>query len=647
MTGVSEPADRVQLRLGFTGPDATCVLGIHLQGLTIVVDCWEGRFDDAWRYLLDAGITATLEEERGIVFPLRDLPLLVRLPERVELHPMGPAEVLVRLAIRRPGEPPATVSTTATGTLCLAYWEGEHRVEMPLPPEAATAMLAADLPFVATAEAWAVLDGPNQIPLLAGKATFNFDGYIEITTHTPQVVERSDLPGLFRLGDTRFGMSTSYSGWIDKTPGFDWTGRKPPDMSVPRVVPVPVPVGETVRRDTESTVEALARMRAAVVALPSGRGRRIVALTALESIDGWPALIVCPPWGVLVWQQLLTAFGRSVSLFDDRADARIVTYLDLARGARTSVYGTIVFDDLAGDDARDPRALTALRGLDALSDAYRLGVTSTWPEDPVDACRLLDVVRPGEFSLDTIPFEHRYPVDPERRFSEHAHPYVVRSEASTAATPPVASTNVRLVHVDDEFHKAYAKLCQQTGPLDRERLDAACELVRAGQSGRTGPKIAAAVDVMRSTIGDGRRGVVVTRSSKVALMVAVSLSPATVTTVHDGGDVEAAYRAGAEVVVVHWSEDLPNVGSADDICVVDMPWSSATLARAVSGGKRTQRLFVLHAPGTLDDRVAMWSARNWERGVGERLGTPGDEAAAWFLMRRWPVVDGAADRPFS
>src|SRR5690606_23383543 len=105
-----------------------------------------------------------------------------------------------------------------------------------------------------------------------------------------------------------------------------------------------------------------------------------------------------------------------------------------------------------GPDAARAIADGAMGRLGALADAARIGVTDTWPEDPEEACRLANCVRPGEFDLGDHPLAWRYPLRPGVRAAEHLRAWMVApTDNETLEGVPVGefrNSQVRLAPLD-------------------------------------------------------------------------------------------------------------------------------------------------------------------------------------------------------
>ena len=71
--------------------------------------------------------------------------------------------------------------------------------------------------------------------------------------------------------------------------------------------------------------------------------------------------------------------------------------------------------------------------------------------------------------------------------------------------------------------------------------------------------------------------------------------------------------------------------------VCDYPWSFADLDNSIGSpaGRGPSLVSVLHSPGTVDDRIAMYAARQAERDPsGTSDSSPGEDTARWLLRPR-------------
>jgi hypothetical protein len=632
----------MQLRLGFGVPDVPVELALHLVGLTVVVDLWQGRFDEAWAYLINAGVDVRMEDGRGITFPIGEMAKLAGLPAQVRVSARGALEGLYGIATSGDGLP-ATVHVVDTpgpdglpvGQLWASWYSPHGRHQQALDDTAATALLASELPFVASSEAWERLESMAGFPLVVGRARLNHDGYIEISTSKPQLAESAPIPGLFRIDDTHFGVARAYAGDLSRLRGFVWDGPAPRRArSVAARPPESFELSGHHRADLDELVGALDAWGARIICWDRGLGRRIMALAAIEALDAWPALVVAAPWDVWVWQRHFDLTGRQLSFGAGRGDAQLVTYLDLARGASTEAFEALILDDLSGADAATPAARAALAGLGAVADAYRIGVCSTWPEDPEEACELLELLRPGEFHMRGMPLSQRYPLRPVHRAEEHAAVYLSRRTAADADTDArrFPRSEVRVVMPSRAQRQAF-----EDRPADsdlRELLGRTCEILAAGTGGSVSPKVAAAVQLARDGVAAGRSVAVACASSRAASLIRAAVSPLPVRLV-DGTDPNPPVP-GEICVVVRRRSAVP-LGSFDWVVFCEWPWSTETIELSVgSAGSGPERVVVLHSPGTVDDRLAMYAARRGEHGgLSDCFAPPQDADLPYLLATRW------------
>lgn len=630
MTRQEEPrTPAVQLRIDFPQPVTPVTLGLALRGLTVEAGVWDGSVEDACTMLRSCGVSLRIEPDRGVVFPLVDLGRLAETPENMRIEALGSIAPLVHYALCAP-EAPATV--TVHEGLRLSWYDGSNRMEEVLDEAAAAALPASELPFVATEEAWERLERLAGIPLLLGRAQVNHDGFIEIATTKPQHLEAAPLSGLFRIDATHYGLSLAYAQEIQSINAIEWTGPRPKPVRTPQIPQrLEGLLSSHLREDLPVLLHRLAVVRGQVLAYPSGMGRRILALSALEALGSFPALVVTPPWSLWVWQRNAELMGREVSLTRSDADIRLITYLDLAHKARFDAFEAVIYDDLSGPDASVPRARRAMAGL-GVFDAYRIGICSSWPQDPEDACALLDLVRPGEFDLLDHPLSQRYPLRPVQRAEEHATAYLLRRPPVTSSEGPTRRSEVHLVSPTHDQVRALAELERTSAP--RRRLLEAGDIISAGTSSSLSPKIAAVVELARDAYVARRRLAVVTRSKRAATLLRASLaawSPKVV-------DEMAQTSDFGPMTVVLWQRSLCDLRGFDEVVFLDYPWSTAVIDTAVGHASvdlGPRRVVVLHSPGTIDDRLAAYAARRGELDRDDPSSPPTDDELEYLLARRW------------
>lgn len=631
----------VQLRIGFSPPTRPITLHLALSGLSILAEAIHGTYDEIFHYLSAAGIVATADAIRGISFPVSSLPRLADLPDQVNVAPETALRPLYLMCVHpSANNKPASLSLGFAGDLRLSWFDGQHNWDEELLPTVAVALLNSELPFVATIEAWDVLKSSCRLPVLAGRARVNLDRFIEITAPvSPQLLESAPLPGLFRIDDTHFGIALPYASAIDTNPGFVWEGHKPVlERSPARLPELPIPLSSHASSDLRNIVDQLAAYRAQAVVWESGLGRRIFALAAVEALDAWPLLIVTPPSGVWMWQRHLDLLGRTHSLTHDRSDALIVTYLDLAKRKSTPSPQAIIFDELVSSEAGSPSVRTALRRLDGLPDAYRLGCDSRWPTDLMEAVNIMSVLRPGEFRSD-VPLVQRYPLHTEQRAGEHVEAYVSRraqADPDSQSSMPFRRSSVVNLRPSEAQVSAFSDAAARSRSLNPTGvLSEVLEIVSAGPAHSISPKVAAAAGRAKEAAKAGRTVAVLTRHRRTAMLIKASLRPLPVTT-FDASEGDVSTDSG--VAVVLYETQIPNLRAFDEVVVVDYPWNTNTLERAIGSSadeRGPSRVTCIHMIGTVDDRLAMLSTRRADVGVvGASESPPSLDEIAYLLAPR-------------
>lgn len=613
----------VQLRLGFPADDEAVQLTLALAGLTVLVDEAERRYDAAYRALTHTGVSVSWHDAGGLSFPVREIRKLSSLDGSVvtdsDLAALwefveNPSANDVPATLRQRAHNAVLEWVDAPGTL--------HSVAVP--PAAVPALLAADVPFAADTDAWRHIERHATVPVLAGRAQLNADGFIEIHTATPQLVEAAPLPGLFRLDDTHFGMPVNLAHALNAARGFLWVGDRPVQPVV-FDIPPSIDITEHVARGASELASRIEAHKAACLVWDPGLGRRIAVLAALDSLDAWPLLVVCDPSAIWLWQRHIELVGKEASFGHTDADARIITWHDLQRVALDDPV-TVVFDEPFSKEASG--SLRAAHRFDALRDVIRIAVTSVWRDDDADIVKLLELVRPQEFRSD-IPVAWRYPMRPEERLREHAESHVMRLSASTvplgvtarfrrdsiaSCTPTQSQLSefanvVELYEADEESPEVLVALLE--------------EATSAGTASSPSPKLAEAVDRVKSALEKGRTVAVLAGSPKTATRLKMLLRPLRVDLV-DEVEARNPDPSLADVTVVRARDRVPSLRAFDEVIVCEYPRSFSALDSAVgpADGPGPQKVTVIHMHGSIDDRLAINAALARDHGLANLFPDP-------------------------
>lgn len=623
----------VQLRLGFDAPSAPQRWMCGVAGAMVTVSPQDGDTQLALAHLAAVGVTSTNYSDGSITVPVADLRRFTSLPEQVTVISRPPLDVLITLLHRPPSaEHSVVVTVEPERGFNLSWYDGRVALNETLTVDAAPAFMALEVAFVADSATWDELLSASQLPVLLGRARVNLDGFVEVVTSRPQKVEASPLRALFKLDDTRYGIPIAYAGDLSDIPGFVWEGRRPTHDLAPTVLSdLGLELSEHAREDLSGLVGRLASSRAEAVVWESGLGRRVFALAAVASLDAFPLLIVTPPHGIWVWQRHLDLLGRTWSLTHDRADVQIVTYRDLLARRDITSPAAMILDDLerVSDEHRG-----ALRRLDGVLDAYRVGCLSTFPDDPTRAVAIMAALRPAEFRSD-VPLFARYPLRPETRAREHVESYVSRRERGQQPHR-FRRSSVEVLEPTSEQLQAVEKALEVSSRSLEESLAEGLGLVSGGTSTSTGPKVARAVEIIRQAVREGKSVAVVTRHPRTAQLLRMASRPLDIV-IEERHDVPI--DSGASGIILLRSDGrLPDLRRTEIVVIVDYLWSSQALDAAVGtaadhDGPAT--VIQLHLDTPLDDRCALLAARRRElASVVDPFASPTAEETAFLLSDR-------------
>lgn len=554
--------------------------------------------DDLAVVLTELAVAYEIRAHLGVCFPVKHLARVATAPPNVVWRPRPELAPLLDLVRHRPEEP-ATLTTGRTA-LVLEY-SNDHHVREELTPAQASAFVALGIPFVATAPAWDRLDAVVRLPDVIARASLHLDGYLEIETTRPQLVEASPLPGLFRIDATRFGLPRAMSEQLIHQAGFVVDPLPPPETIPPHPLGSGIELSEHAAAEIDQLVESLAFTGARAIVWESGLGRRVMALAAIERLDAWPALIVTPASGLWAWQRHLDMLGHSYSLGPSAADVELTTYHQLARRGSTPSVLAIVFDAPSCPAARDTSM--SLRRLASRRDAIRLAIESSWPQDVDEQIAIMELLRPGEFRSD-VPISLRYPPDSTLHACQHIGAYL--SQRRLADSPsPFRRSSTRVVELSEAQRVALDDAAAHL--LDAHPTTALAtllDLVTAGPGHAVSPKITTALALADSPGAT----VVVTRSRRAATLLRNLVRPRPAVIVEPGDSVPPP--APERLTVVRVDHEWPSLRAYDHVIVIDYPFSFVTLDQAVGPSSQPgPSTTVVHAAQSLDDRLAVLATR--------------------------------------
>lgn len=641
-----------QLRIDFDGtPTRQTELRLELRGARVHVEILSGLPADVWGYLSAAGISARIEENSPILFGITDLPKLADLPTQVRVRPATSISALYQLSTSPPiPGVPATVRQTPSG-LDLNWFDGEVDRAVPLPVDAVPAFLILGVPFVATLDAWDLLLASSELPPRVGTARINLDGFCEIAAITPQLVESAPLPGLFRLGPTSFGLPLRYVSHLEDLRGFVWEGRTPPPP--PKIGPVELglPLRPHLRDHIPSVAAALSADGGHLMAWSSGLGRRLAAHGVLETLDAYPAIVVCPPWRVWLWMRQFAELGRSVTLGTRTgSEVSIITYHDLSISSDPLSPVAILLD--SPDCAEGRAAYGSLRSLvTTYPDAYRLGMVSELPPDAGDLSRILDLLRPGEFDIPGSLYL-RYPGDAHLQFTAHASCYYTALTADDV--PPVETTpgsdpirelsstlgTVEVCQPSPQLTAELERIRSDTSSSLRDRLAHSLEAVSVGTPDSPSPKLARALSFARDSLAAGHKAAVLCAHPRAMALLRLALAPTPVEIAEGaGGPATTARllsRPDPAVLLVHHPTTSVDLSGFDDVLVYDYPWNMAEIDAMIGTSALTgpKTLRILHLTDSPDDRLALAASRRRTRSLTDPAasGPPSDDADIAYLL---------------
>ena len=619
----------VQLRIGFEIPLDPVTVDFYVSGLFMYFSSQNSSIVTVSQYLQSSGIEHSSVAPQELRSHIKYITKIKSLPERVTIIPETDSFVLFKLAVSPPiNSIPANVNAH-NGILEVSWFDGNFNQNHPLNFPYCAALLESDIPFVASEHSWELISNNSRLPIVAGKAKLNYDGFIEIYTSKPQLIDASPLKGLFRIDDSRFGLPIKYAEILNNLPGFSWEGPMLSDKETVVAETLNIQLSDSLRLDLESIIPLITQNKSLAISRPSGAGRRILALTSLLYSKSYPILIVCPPSNIWVWQRHCDLIGLEHSVARVESDVTIVTYRDFAAGAKIPRLQSVIYDDLAGNEAF--AASKSLKRLDAYQDIIRISVDSKWPEDYSSQIRLLSVIKPTEFGED-LPFSYRY--SSNQRYLEHSSIYVSNNQNAITASTLFKRSSVSNLTLSDDQIESISTILENTVLEPTAALLQLIEVTTSGPPQSISPKVNSASEDARKYLKRGYSVAILCRSSRTGTLVRSLLRPLNV--IISEGDRLAPVKGQAQII--YFNETIPPLFNFDVVLVLDYPWNSASLEASLGNasadnGPKLVRMY--HISESIDDRLSLLAARRRELGYLGNIEKPSLEEISFLLAPRW------------
>lgn len=526
-----------------------------------------------------------------------ELAVMAAHPNRFRLNTPDPAAAVVVELVSDPPPAPGTVAVGPgpdPGTRVLS-WVGRtgatHRV--PVPARVGDT-LAARFP-----DRFDTTTGPGTPEGGAPRARVSWSRWVEVVGWDPGTPPGTppagpvDLPpDAWRTAPGRWLVPAPAVGELDAD-RFVWTGTVPaPTRRGRRPLPA-TPLAEHLIAAVPELVDRLDRTGAALVAWPSGAGRRLLVAAASVSVDDLtPVYVMCPPHHLWVWYRVASMVG--------------LPWAGPAGGpglsARTPADpvpedpALVVVDGL--DDPRFRRAAATPLGDWDCTDVPRVGVAASWETMVRDRTGLVEamaLLRPGEFPTGGGDPSLRY-LDPVRGPEIHATRY--RVPLGHLASGGFPHDQVQVVTPDREL----ARVLTGTDPGDW------WEPSEAGPPrGPMSPKVPAVVAVLLAA-DPAERVAVWCRCERTAAMIRAA-APGRISAVVRWPDEDPRDPGGSVVVVTADGRAAPPLGGFDRVVVVSWPADRQVLDDATGarqpGPPGGPHVTVIHLDHPVEDRAAV------------------------------------------
>ena len=473
------------------------------------------------------------------------------------------------------------------------------------------AFLSFEVPYTGSTQLLNVVKELTNFPYLVGHAMRDIDGFLRIEALSPQLLIEEKLPGLFRVDDKTYGLANSYQNELESVRGIV-IDYKMQEESLTDSINLPYELTKHSEEMLASFEERLLKNKSQVVVWGKGLGRRVFSLSVMEALKNYPLLIVTQSSGIWAWKRHIDMIGRKGSITSQELEIQIVTYEDIRRGVSILSPRAIIFDDIDAI-AGDASMLTALKIMDGVMDAYRIGCCSKLSESTQVVRDIMSIVKPFEFERE-MPLVDRYPLNPELAFKQHTQPYILRADygLETVSQGNFKRSTVEVVECSAEFMEKLNGISERE-EISFDLMSKLMETMSAGTDDFISPKISRVCELVHKNNEEGEMDTIIctrfTKSQRILEMILGEYSPRVLTV----GNFSSKEKMN--LAILKFDEILPDLSKYKNVIILDYPWSLGVIDKAVGSSdslEGSHSVSLIHLRGSIDDRLSIFAARRTE-----------------------------------
>ncbi len=511
-----------QLRLNFLISEVKLRARLTLKGLIVTIESQE--MESLEQYLSNQQFLVNLSLEGKRSFTLSKYKQFLSAASQVDLILSEELKILARLIeYKSEKQSPVYITLDSPLDLNINYNHRGSTLNDHLPLDLLPAFLSLEIPYRASTSLLELIRNYNTYPYIVGRAFRDMDDYLRIDTVSPQLLEEAKLPGLFKISELSYGIALNYQEELESVKGIIVEYKNYKILNEEKIK-LPYELSEHSGERLKEFENKLLVNKSQVVVWEKGLGRRVFCLAVMESLENYPLLIISQASGVWAWKRHISMIGRSGSLTSSDFDIQIVTYDDVKRGVVINSPRAIIYDDVE-KIIQDKELLKALRIMDGVMDAYRIGCCNEFPIDSKDQNSIMSLIKPFEFSSEVAIID-RYPLNSELAFKQHIQPYILKSEngLGSKSAKTFKRSSVEVVEFDDVFLEKIDKLAENND-ISFDFLSRLMECISTGSDEFISPKIVKVLELIKKEeIGNTSRTIICTRFEKTQRVLGMLLS---------------------------------------------------------------------------------------------------------------------------
>ena len=417
-----KPENPIQLNLNYIVKKPSFIISATLEGIYVCVVADKDNMIECKNYLLSLALVVVRESAHHIIIDLKSF-LTCKSKDIISIS----GDLMIMREIHDANINDNKYTLSYENSEFNVGWKGGNTYyNEVISKNSIAAFLKLELNFIADALTWGEIARSVYAPTSIGSAKISFDGFVEINTNFPQLIETSGISSLFRISEYKYGCPISS---IDEFPSKSISME---DQNIEEVL------SSNINNSSSESILNKLRLAKFIAYDKEEESSKYSFLNfLLSNINPQSAVIVTNTYNYVGWRLFQSATKNKLLVlnYEKNSNDFINIETDL-----------VIFDI----EIADYYNFSNLKHFDSIFNIYKVLMVKFNNLSTEQKMNLFNSVKPSEFkSADSI--FNRYPKNSYIAAANHMNSYIV---SNINYPPSEIEINVKLSKID-VTHREY------------------------------------------------------------------------------------------------------------------------------------------------------------------------------------------------